>query len=75
MHKFRTRLGYKQYYMILTKEQSILTKVMSSFEEKKIQIQYSVLGLIDWLIFSWLQPDLKTNESHHSNIDIRFGRN
>ena len=31
-HKFRTRLGFKQYDAILTKEQSILTKIMSSFE-------------------------------------------
>ena len=30
-HKSRTRLGFKQY-AILTKEQSILTKIMSSFE-------------------------------------------
>ena len=32
-HKFRTRLGFKQYDVILTKEQSVLTKIMSSFEE------------------------------------------
>ena len=30
-HKFRTRLGFKQYDVILTKEQSVLTKIMSSF--------------------------------------------
>ena len=28
-HKFRTRLGFKQYDVILTKEQSVLTKIMS----------------------------------------------
>ena len=33
-HKFRTRLGFKQYDVILTKEQSVVTKIMSSFEEK-----------------------------------------
>ena len=31
-HKFRKRLGFKQYNGILTKEQSVLTKIMSSFE-------------------------------------------
>ena len=27
--KFRSRLGFKQYHTILTKEQSVLTKTMS----------------------------------------------
>ena len=30
--KFRTRLGFAQFDVILTKEQSVLTKIMSSFE-------------------------------------------
>ena len=28
-HKFRTRLGFKQYNVILTKEKSVLTKIKS----------------------------------------------
>ena len=35
-HKFRTKLGLKQYDVILTKEQSLLTKMMSSFEGEKM---------------------------------------
>ena len=35
-HQFRTRLGFKQYDVILTKEQSELTKLMSSFEGEKM---------------------------------------
>ena len=31
-HKFRTRLGFKQPDAILTKKQSVLTRIMSSFE-------------------------------------------
>ena len=42
--KFRARLGFKQYDVILTKEQSVLTRIMSSFEGKNMQIQYNVLG-------------------------------
>ena len=38
-HKFRTRLGFKQYDVIFTKEQSVLTKIMSSFEEENMQTQ------------------------------------
>ena len=29
VHKFRKRLGFKQYDVILTKEQSVLTKILS----------------------------------------------
>ena len=43
-HKFRTRLGFKQYDVILTREQSVLTKVMRPFEVENIQTQYNVLS-------------------------------
>ena len=39
-NKFGTRLRFKQYDEILGKEQSVLTKKMSSFAEKNIQTQY-----------------------------------
>ena len=39
-HKFRTRLGFKQYDVILAKEQSVLMKIKSLFEGESIQ--YSV---------------------------------
>ena len=42
--KFRTRLCFKQSDVILTKEQSVLTKIMSLFEGKSKQTQYNVLG-------------------------------
>ena len=41
-HKVRTRLGFKQYDVILTRERSVLTKIMSSFEEENMQTQYKV---------------------------------
>ena len=43
-HKFRTRSGFKQKDVILTKEQSVLTKIMSSFERENMQTQNSVLS-------------------------------
>ena len=43
-HKFRTRLGFKQYDVILTKEQSVLIKIMSSYEGENTQTQYKVLS-------------------------------
>ena len=33
-HKFRITLGFKQYDVILTKEQRVLTKIITSFDEK-----------------------------------------
>ena len=36
-HKFRTRLALKQYDVILTKEKSVVTKVISSFEGENMQ--------------------------------------
>ena len=36
-HKLRTRLGIKQYDVILTKEQPLLTKIMSSFEGENMK--------------------------------------
>ena len=43
-HKFRTRLGFKQYDVILTKEQPVQTKIMSSFEGENMKTQYNVLS-------------------------------
>ena len=33
-HKYRTKLGFKQYDVILTKKQSMLTEITTSFEGK-----------------------------------------
>ena len=38
-HKFRARLGFKQYDVVLTKGQSALIKIISSFEGENIQTQ------------------------------------
>ena len=42
-HNVRTWLGFKQY-VILTKEQSVLSKRMSSFDGENMQTQYKVLS-------------------------------
>ena len=43
-HKFRTRLEIKQHDVILLKEQSVVTKIRSSFEGENMQTQYNVLS-------------------------------
>ena len=44
--KFRTRSVFKQYGLILTKKQSVLTKIKISFEGENMQTQYNVLGTL-----------------------------
>lgn len=71
VHKFRTGLEYKQFYVILTKEQSVLTKVMNSFEKEKMPIQYSALVFIV-LYFHDYELTLEIYESDHCNRDVGF---
>ena len=42
--EFRSKLGFNQYNITLTKEQSVLKSVMDAFEEENMQTQYNVLG-------------------------------
>ena len=42
--EFRSKLGFNQYDITLTKEQSVLKSVMDAFEGENMQTQYSVLG-------------------------------
>ena len=48
-HKFRTTLGFKQNDVFLTKEQSVLRKIMSSFEGESMQIQHECVMLHDYI--------------------------
>ena len=43
-YKFRIRLGFKQYAVILIKQQSVLTKIIILFEGENMQKQYNVLN-------------------------------
>ena len=52
--ELKIRLGFNQYDIILTKEQTVLTKIKSSFEGDNLQTQYSVLGYrIDLYFFNF----------------------
>ena len=42
--EFRSKLGFNEYDITLTKEQSVLKSVMDAFEGENMQTQYSVLG-------------------------------
>ena len=42
--KVRSKLGFNQYSITLTKEQAVLKSVMDEFEGENMQTQYTVLG-------------------------------
>ena len=51
VHQFRTRLGSKQYDVTLTKEQSVLTRIIVLFERQNMQTKQYALGYIIYLYF------------------------
>ena len=42
--QFRFILGFKKHDLTMTKEQSILTKIMKAFTDEKLLLQHYVLG-------------------------------
>ena len=52
-YKFRTQtiFGFKHYIVILRKEQSVLTKIIISFEGENVQAQCNVLSYRNDLYF------------------------
>ena len=65
-HKFRTRLGFKQYDVILTKEQSVLTKIMSLFEGENMQTQCNVSSYRIELYFHGYKLVIEIDENRRS---------
>ena len=70
-YQFRTRLRFKQYDVILTKEQSVLTKTITSFEGGDMQIQYNALSCN-----TNYKPAIEIDENGHRdrNIDYEIKR-
>ena len=71
-HKCRTRLGFKQYDVILTKEQLVLTKIKSSFEGDNMQRQNSALDYRIDLYFHEYKLAIEIDENNHSNRNIDY---
>ena len=42
--EFRSKLGFNQYDITLTKEQSVSKSIMDAFEGENMKTQHSVLG-------------------------------
>ena len=75
-HIFKKRLGFKLYDVILTKEQSKLTKIMSLFESENMKTQHSVLSYSTDLYFKDYKLAIEIDEDGRSyrNIDDKIKR-
>ena len=75
-HKFRTILGFRQHNAILTKQQSVVTNIMSSFEGENMQTKYNILSYRIDLYFHVYKPAIEIDENGHShrNIDYEIKR-
>ena len=72
VHIFITRLGFKQYDIILAKDKSVLTKIKSSFEGENMQTQYSILAYRIGLYFHDCKLAIAIEENGHSNRNIGY---
>ena len=69
-NKFRKRLGFKQYDVIFTKEQSVITKIMSLFEGENMQTQYKILSYKIDLYLDEYKLAIEIDENEQSNRNI-----
>ena len=65
--EFKNRLGFNQYDVRLTKEQSVLKSVKDAFERETIQTQYNVLGYRINLYFHGYKPAIEVHEKLHKD--------
>ena len=71
-HRFRTRLGFKQHDVILTKKQSAATNIKISFKGENMQTKYSVLGYRIDLYFHESKLGTEIDENGHRNRNIDY---
>ena len=67
---FKTRLGFNQQDLIMTPEQSILTKIRSIFPNEKIIFQHCVLGYRIDAYFPKQELAVEIDEKGHQDRDI-----
>ena len=73
--KFTSKLGFNQYDIILTKEQSVLKSVMDAFEGENMQTQYRVLGYRTDLYFhDYKLAEVDERDHKDRNIDHEIKR-
>ena len=69
---FKTKLEFNQRDLITTKEQSVLTKIMTVFASEKILLHHSVLSYKIDLYFSKHRLAIEFDEKGHNDRNIDF---
>ena len=69
---FKTRLGFSQHDPIMTQEQSILSKIVTSFAAEEIILQHNVLGYRIDAYFSKHKLAIEVDEQGHNNRNIDY---
>ena len=74
--EFRSKLGFKQLYITLPKEVSLLESVIDAFEGESMQTQYKVLSYKIDLYFLHYKLAIEVVEKGHKdrNIDYEIKR-
>ena len=68
--EFRSKLGFNQYDITLTKEQFVLKSVADAFEGENMQTQYSALGYRIDLYFHENKLAIEVDEKGHKDKNI-----
>ena len=66
----RASVGFKEYYIMLTKKQSVLKSVMDAFDGENMQTQYSVLGYKIDLYFHDYKHAIEVEEKSRKDRSI-----
>ena len=69
---FETKLGFNQHDLIMTKEQSILSKIVTLLSAEKIILQYNVLSKRIDAYFPKYKLAIEVNEQEHNDRDIDY---
>ena len=74
--EFKTKLGFNQHDLIMTKEQSVSTKIMKAFSNEETLPQHSALSYKINLYFSEHKLAIEIDEKGHNvrNIDYEIKR-
>ena len=67
--EFRSELGFKQHDIILTKEQSVISKITKLFAKEKILLQHSIFNYKIDLYFPKHKLAIEVDEKGHTDWD------
>ena len=70
--EFKSKLGFDQYDITLTKEQSVLRSIMDKFKGENMQTQYSVLSCRTDFYFHVHKLTVEVDENDHNYRDIDY---